>query len=125
MSENQAYQQALSYLLSFVDFSLTHQEQIAPERFELERMIVLLGKMGNPQTAYPVIHIAGTKGKGSVAAHCGAALRAGGYKTGLYTSPHLHDFRERIQVNGEMIPESEFVSLVDKLKPAIASSLLD
>jgi dihydrofolate synthase/folylpolyglutamate synthase len=119
MDENLRYKTALDYLLSFVDFSLTHQEQIAPERFELERMALFLEKLGNPHHAYPSIHIAGTKGKGSVAAHCAAALQAGGYKTGLYTSPHLHDFRERIQIDGEMIPENVFSDLVDSLKPAI------
>ncbi|MEN8241820.1 MAG: folylpolyglutamate synthase/dihydrofolate synthase family protein [Chloroflexota bacterium] len=119
MSQNKPYLQALDYLYSFMDFSLTHQEQIAPERFELERMVILLEKLGSPHKSYETIHIAGTKGKGSVAAHCEAALRKGGYTTGLYTSPHLTDFRERIQLNGELIPESEFVRLVEKLKPVV------
>jgi dihydrofolate synthase/folylpolyglutamate synthase len=122
MTQNQDFQQALAYIFSFLDFSLTHQEQIAPERFELERMVLLLEKLGNPHDSFPAIHIAGTKGKGSIAAHCEAALRAGGYTTGLYTSPHLHDFRERIQVNAELIPESEFIKLVEKLKPAVETT---
>jgi dihydrofolate synthase/folylpolyglutamate synthase len=121
-NETSRYQQALAYIYEFVDFSLTHQEQVAPERFELERMVHFLEKLDSPHLAYPSIHIAGTKGKGSVAAHCAAALQAGGYKTGLYTSPHLHDFRERIQVDGEMISMRDFTSLVDKLKPAVEST---
>lgn len=105
----ETYQDALDFLFSYVDFSLTHQEQIAPERFELARMFDLMALLGDPQQAYPSIHIAGTKGKGSVAAHCAAALQAAGVRTGLYTSPHLHDFRERIQVNGVPIPQPDFI----------------
>jgi dihydrofolate synthase/folylpolyglutamate synthase len=56
------------------------------------------------------VHVAGTKGKGSVAALCESALRAAGYRVGLYTSPHLQDFRERIQVDRELIPEAEFAA---------------
>ncbi|MBN2044874.1 MAG: bifunctional folylpolyglutamate synthase/dihydrofolate synthase [Anaerolineales bacterium] len=110
MEKIDTYQQALDYLFSFVDFSLTHQEQIAPERFELERMFRLMAMLGNPQQSFGAIHIAGTKGKGSVAAHCAAALQSAGWQTGLYTSPHLADFRERIQVNGEIIPRADFVA---------------
>lgn len=123
METNQsAYQQAYDFLFTFTDFSLTHKEQVAPERFELERMSKLMAALGDPQKKYPTIHIAGTKGKGSVAALIAAALQAAGYRTGLYTSPHLHDFRERIQINGEMIPEAAFVEEVEKLK-AVALSL--
>jgi len=119
MESQKNYQEALSFLFSFVDFSLTHQEQIAPERFELERMFILLEKMGNPQSQFPTIHIAGTKGKGSVAAHCAAALVAAGHRTGLYTSPHLQDFRERIQVDGKMISQADFVEGIEVLKQVI------
>lgn len=122
MNDSEAYKSALNYIYSFLDFSLTHQAQIAPERFELERMFDFLAKLGNPQETYPSIHIAGTKGKGSVASHCAAALQAAGYKTGLYTSPHLHDFRERIQVNGEMISMSAFAEVVSQLKPAVETT---
>lgn len=117
-----AYQNATDFLFAFTDFSLTHQEQIAPERFELERMSKLMAALGDPQKKFPTIHIAGTKGKGSIAALCAAALQAAGYRTGLYTSPHLHDFRERIQVDGEMIAKAAFVEEVEKLK-AVAPSL--
>ena len=110
MMEINDYQQALDFLFSYVDFSLTHQEQIAPERFELERMFRLMELLGNPQENFAAVHIAGTKGKGSVAAHCAATMQAAGLRTGLYTSPHLSDFRERIQVDGEMIPEDDFVT---------------
>ena len=109
------YQQALDYVFSFIDFSLTHQENISPDKFELERMESFAALLGNPHAAYPTIHVAGTKGKGSVSAMCAAALHAAGYKVGLYTSPHLNDFRERIQVDGQMISEAEFAALVEQV----------
>src|SRR5437879_6538475 len=69
-------------------------------RPNLDRIRKVMGALGNPEDRWPAIHIAGTNGKGSVAAALESALRAGGYRTGLYTSPHLLDLRERIQING-------------------------
>src|ERR1019366_3999482 len=66
----------------------------------LDRITKVLGVLGNPQDQWPAIHIAGTNGKGSVAAALESVLRANGYRTGLYTSPHLMDLRERVQING-------------------------
>jgi dihydrofolate synthase/folylpolyglutamate synthase len=77
--------------------------------------------MGNPQEAYPIIHVAGTKGKGSVSALCAEALRAAGYKVGLYTSPHLDDFAERIQFDGRPIPHADLVRLVDEQQAVLQS----
>jgi dihydrofolate synthase/folylpolyglutamate synthase len=79
-----------------------------------------MDELGNPQNTYPIIHVAGTKGKGSVSALCASALQAGGYKVGLYTSPHLLDYVERIQVNGEPISHELMVELVGEIKPAVA-----
>jgi len=115
------YQKTLDYLFSFVDYSLVHAIHITPDKFNLERMRMFVHALGDPQTHYPVIHIAGTKGKGSVAALCAAALQAAGYKVGLYTSPHLDDYAERIQVNGQNIPHEALISRVEELKPLIAS----
>ncbi len=112
-----AYQEALDFLYGFIDYSLTRNFRNAPEKFDLARMHALLGRMDNPHRRYPVIHIAGTKGKGSVAAMTAAALRAAGYRVGLYTSPHLEDFAERIQVNGVPIPHGDVVRGVDVLRP--------
>jgi dihydrofolate synthase/folylpolyglutamate synthase len=83
-------------------------------------MFALMDELGNPQSKYPIIHVAGTKGKGSVSALCASALQAGGYKVGLYTSPHLLDYCERIQVNGETISHEFMVELVDEARPAVA-----
>ena len=115
------YQRALDYLYSFVNYSLKHASDLAKAHFDLGRMRDLAAALGNPQEAYPVLHIAGTKGKGSTAAMCAAALRAAGYRVGLYTSPHLQDFAERIQVNGVPIAHREFAVLVEELKPAAES----
>lgn len=76
----------------------------------LDRIRRLMVRLGNPQEWFKVIHVAGTNGKGSVCAMIHAGLRAGGYQTGLFTSPYLKDFRERIRINGEMIPQEMLVS---------------
>src|SRR4030095_1164106 len=88
--------------------------------FNLDRMFALMEELGNPQTKYPISHVAGTKGKGSVAALCASALKAAGHKTGLYSYPHLWDYVERIQINGEPISHDQLVELVEEVKPAVA-----
>lgn len=120
LMDTSRFNTTLDWLYSFVDYSLKHSSELAKAEFNLDRMFRLLQLLGNPHTSYPVIHVAGTKGKGSVSALCAAALQAGGYKTGLYTSPHLQDYAERIQVNGQPIPHDELSNLVDEIKPAVA-----
>jgi dihydrofolate synthase / folylpolyglutamate synthase len=120
MDTETTYNQALDYLYSFVDYSLKKSSELAKAEFQLDRMFALLEALGNPQQAYPVIHVAGTKGKGSTSALTAAALQAAGYKTGLYTSPHLQDYVERIQVNGGPVPHAELAELVERVKPAVA-----
>ena len=114
------YQTALDYLYSFVDHSMTRALRYSPEKFNLDRMFHLAEVCGNPQRAYPAVHIAGTKGKGSTAAMIASCLLAAGYRVGLYTSPHLTEFSERIQVNGIEISKNELADLVDWLKPYAA-----
>ncbi len=113
------YQAALSYILSFTDYEKLPAFLYRADNFDLRRMTELLDRLGNPHFTSPAIHIAGTKGKGSTAAMITSALSAAGYRTGLYTSPHLHTFRERITVDGEMITEDEFSALTEKLQPEI------
>lgn len=114
------YQQALEFVFGFVDLSRTHQENIAPENFELGRMAALMQRLDRAHLAYPTLHIAGTKGKGSVAVFCSGALQAASYRVGLYTSPHLIDFRERIQIDRQPISEMDFVRLVSEIEPVVA-----
>lgn len=81
----------------------------------LDRMRILLDRLGNPQDRLKFIHIAGTNGKGSVCAMLSSALVAAGYKTGLFISPYITDFRERIQINNCMVSESVLTDAVEKL----------
>jgi dihydrofolate synthase/folylpolyglutamate synthase len=90
-------------------------------KFGLHGIRRLLYVLDNPERRFLSIHIAGTNGKGSVAALLAAILTAAGYKTGLYTSPHLIDYRERIRINGVAIPRKRIVSLVNRLRPEIAA----
>lgn len=87
----------------------------------LERVEALLSLLGNPHKALRTIHVAGTNGKGSVSSLIASVLQASGYRVGLFTSPHLVDFRERIRVGGEMIPEEEVTAFVERIAPAIRS----
>jgi dihydrofolate synthase/folylpolyglutamate synthase len=121
MEDEFAYQLTLDYLYSFVDYSLTKVDRLAQANFDLSRMVELMHRLGDPHLAYPSIHVAGTKGKGSVTAMCSSILQAGGYRTGMYTSPHLEDYTERIQVDGHPIPHSTLVELVERIKPQIES----
>jgi len=121
MDTDLAYNQALDYLYSFVDYSLKKSSELAKANFNLDRMRALMVLLGNPEQKYPSLHVAGTKGKGSTSALMAAALKAGGYKTGLYTSPHLQDYVERIQIDGQPIPHAELVELVEQVKPHVAA----
>ncbi len=116
-----AYQQALDYIYSFVDYSLTRNLRYSADKFDLGRMVELMESLGNPHRDYPVIHVAGTKGKGSTAAMTASALQAAGYKVGFYTSPHLQEFTERIQINQCQVSRSDFVGLIADLKPHVAA----
>ncbi len=114
-----SYQETLDYLYSFVDFSLTKATRYSAEQFDLARMQALVEQLQHPERTSAIIHVAGTKGKGSVAAMCQSVLTSEGYRTGLYTSPHLHDYAERIQIDGHSIPHEELVALVEEIKPVL------
>lgn len=111
------YRQAISYLESFIDYE-RRPGDLPKSHFRLDRMRKLLVELGNPQDDFKSVHIAGTNGKGSTAAMLAAVLTEAGYKTGLYTSPHLVTFRERIQINGGMITEEEAAEFSSRLKKA-------
>lgn len=113
---NPEYQSALNYIYSFIDYSLKRHLDKKEADFKLDRMRQFMQHLDNPQDKYKIIHVAGTKGKGSVSALCASALISQGYKVGLYTSPHLQDFSERIQVNCNPIDPPDIVRLVGELK---------
>ena len=115
---NARTQQALDYIYSFIDYESQPRLRDAIH-YDLRRMDELLARLDNPHLKARTVHIAGTKGKGSVAAMIASALTASGYVTGLYTSPHLHTFNERIRIDNRLISNEELVSLVDRLKPEV------
>jgi dihydrofolate synthase/folylpolyglutamate synthase len=118
------YKEALAFLLALPDWERDTGARPAREELLLERPTALLAALGNPQTRYRSVLIAGTKGKGSTAAMLESILRAARYKTGLYTSPHLHTYRERIRVNGALILEDDFARGVGELAPLLRELLL-
>jgi dihydrofolate synthase / folylpolyglutamate synthase len=113
------YAQTLEFLFS--QLPAYHRIGKAAYKNDLKNTIALDSYFGNPHLNYLTIHVAGTNGKGSVSHMIASVLQEAGYKTGLYTSPHLRDFRERIKVNGEMIPENNVVTFVIKHKGIIES----
>jgi dihydrofolate synthase/folylpolyglutamate synthase len=116
--ENTPYQQALDYIYSFIDYETEPRPRDAIH-YDLRRMDELLARLGDPHLNTSTVHITGTKGKGSVAAMMTSVLTAAGYKTGLFTSPHLHTFNERIRIGDRLISNDEIVTLVEKLRPEV------
>jgi dihydrofolate synthase/folylpolyglutamate synthase len=116
------YSEALAYLNQYINYERTQPQRYAPETLSLDRVNRLLDRLGRPDRAYRAIHIAGTKGKGSTAAMIESCLRAAGYRTGLYTSPHLHTFRERMRVDNEYISRETLAQLVDELEPHLQAT---
>ena len=115
------YREALTYILSFADFERWPGAGYA-ERWDLRRMEELLERMGSPHLNRKTIHIAGSKGKGSTAAMIASATHTAGYRTGLYTSPHLHTMRERIRIDGKLIAEQEFADVMSGMVAHIEST---
>ena len=115
-----AFSKALRYLDTLTDFERLRIVRYNSNNFDLERMRLLLKKLGNPHDSFKSIHVAGTKGKGSTCAMIASMLQACGYKVGLYTSPHLVDIRERIAVNGELISHADFARLIRNVEPIAA-----
>jgi len=113
------YQQALDYIYSYIDYEVVPRLRYNSANYDLRRMGELLARLGNPHLKARSVHIAGTNGKGSIAAMVASALGASGYTTGLYTSPHLNCLNERIRVDGELISDEELVALVERLKPEV------
>ncbi len=111
------YADTLQYLYSRLP--LFSRLGAAAIKEDLPHTLELCTALGNPERKFRTIHVAGTNGKGSVSHMLAAILQTAGYKTGLYTSPHLHDFRERIKVNGAMIPEAAVIGFTERIIPEI------
>ena len=86
---------------------------------DLRRVQWLLSALGDPHKNLKFIHIAGTNGKGSTAAMSASILQQAGYKTGLFTSPYIYRFNERIQINGQQIPDADVIALTKQLRPSL------
>ena len=115
------YHDVLRYLYGLVDYEKRRVDRYSPREFRLERVVDLLEQLGNPHKAYPTLHIAGTKGKGSVSSILAGIAQAGGLRTGLYISPHLHTYRERMQINREPISRSAMTELIEQMLPVVES----
>ena len=113
------YSEALEFIYSLSNMEAAGSR--AAEHFDLSRMTRILARMGHPDREYQTIHVAGTKGKGSVSAMLESILRAAGHRTGFYLSPHLHTFRERVRISGQYIREAEVASWIDRIRPLIAA----
>ena len=106
------YQETLDFMFS--QLPMYHRIGAAAYKADIQPTIDMMAALGNPERRFRSIHVAGTNGKGSVSHFLASILQEAGYKVGLYTSPHLVDFRERIRINGDMIPEQEVVDFVEK-----------
>ena len=107
----------------FAQLPMYHRIGAAAYKADLQPTVDMMAALGNPERKFRSIHVAGTNGKGSVSHFLASILQEAGYKVGLYTSPHLVDFRERIRINGEMIPKQEVVDFVENKLPAIGVRL--
>ncbi|NQU06065.1 MAG: bifunctional folylpolyglutamate synthase/dihydrofolate synthase, partial [Calditrichaeota bacterium] len=116
------YQRAIAHLNSFINFERLPEPHFDTREKDIDDFRKMLHLLGNPHHDYPVIHIAGTKGKGSTSVMLSSILAAAGYKAGLYTSPHLVSVRERIRVNGCMVSKREFAVLIQKIARSISES---
>jgi dihydrofolate synthase/folylpolyglutamate synthase len=114
-----SYHEALDYLYGLINYEIGRPERYAPDVVSLDRPRALMGAFGHPQETYPIIHVTGTKGKGSVSAMCASVLQAAGLRVGLYSSPHLQDFRERFRINGDLIAPETLADLVERIRPMV------
>lgn len=113
------YKAALAYIETFIDYERSPDFSRQARLYNLDRISLLLELLGNPHDRLQVVHIAGSKGKGSTAALIASILTHAGYRTGLFTSPHLITPRERCRIDGALISKSDVAFYVEKLKPAI------
>src|SRR6516162_1924814 len=111
-----SYEEALGFWFGCINYE---QRTPLPDDLKLEPMRALLARLGNPQDRLRIVHVAGSKGKGSTSAMLATILREAGYRVGLFTSPHLCRVEERIQIDGQPITPNELASLMTEIREAV------
>jgi dihydrofolate synthase/folylpolyglutamate synthase len=114
-----AHDRASEFLLGRINYERITELPYGERQMKLDRMRELLNRLGNPDAGLPIVHVAGTKGKGSTSAMVAGILHAAGYATGLFSSPHLEHIEERFVVNGKPCTSDELVALVEQLRPVV------
>jgi dihydrofolate synthase/folylpolyglutamate synthase len=110
------YEEALAWWFGRINYEI---RSATPQDLKLERMRAVLQKLGNPQDRLRLVHVTGTKGKGSSCAMLAAVLQAAGYRVGLFTSPHLEHVSERVQVDGAPISAQELTARLTEVRQAV------
>jgi dihydrofolate synthase/folylpolyglutamate synthase len=117
------YEEAIAYLNGLINYERVAPDAAARARFSLDPVREVAARLGDPQLRFKAVHVAGTKGKGSVCAFVEAVLRAAGLRTGFYSSPHLCDFRERMRLNGRMIAPDRLAAVVERCRPFLTAGV--
>jgi dihydrofolate synthase/folylpolyglutamate synthase len=116
---NARHAAALDFLFGRINYERVAFIPYSDRMLKLDRMRMLLNRLGNPDAGRPIVHVAGTKGKGSTSTLIAAILHAAGYDVGVYSSPHLERLEERFAINGEPCTADELVGLVDRIRPVV------
>jgi len=124
MAPGLTYDEALAYLAQFINYEARQPVSYVPEHFNVQDFAAFLQTLGSPHLAFPSVHIAGSKGKGSTAALVASMLSQAGLRTGLFTSPHLVTIRERVQIDRQLISREEFAALVSELQIRVDETVL-
>jgi len=117
--ESSAYERALAFVFGRLNYERHPGQARSLRAFNLQRMVQLLDKLGNPQNQVPTVHIAGSKGKGSTASMVASIAEAAGYRTGLFTSPHLAEYEERFTIGGRKPTREQIISYVQQIRPVV------
>ena len=113
---DQEYAESLQYLANLTTFGIN---------FGLGRIEELLKRLGNPEKVLRIVHVGGTNGKGSTSVMIARILREAGYKVGVFTSPHMHDYRERMVINGQMIPKENVIQVIKRVRPFLENMVAE